>query len=262
MLDNELEALDRDANGENERRARLRIVKAEDVQLEPTAWLMRDRIPQNELAIFDGDGGIGKTTNGTVTLYTAPTTNGPVNITGGTLKLNTQDVIPTNFTGYGTSLPGYQDYFTTATRDPGWVPLSGAGGALVWQGTPVTETGGAGDTFIPLNVSTDFFSSGGFAKISLTAAGINLPAGVVLTPTVTSLVIGNTTAVSGSITSVATPVLLGGPRFQMMGPLLFWAFATDNNWRFAAAIAFVLMGTTLGLTGLDNIVIPARYWPR
>jgi len=60
----------------------------------------------------------------------------------------------------------------------------------------------------------------------------------------------------------ATPVLLGGPRFQMMAPLLFWAFSNDNNWPFAAAIAFILMGTTLGLTGLANLVIPRRYHTR
>jgi putative spermidine/putrescine transport system permease protein len=57
----------------------------------------------------------------------------------------------------------------------------------------------------------------------------------------------------------ATPVLLGGPRFQMMAPLLYWAFSGDNNWPFAAALAFILMGTTLGLTGLANVMIPRRY---
>jgi putative spermidine/putrescine transport system permease protein len=56
-----------------------------------------------------------------------------------------------------------------------------------------------------------------------------------------------------------TPVLLGGPRFQMMAPLLWWAFSNDNNWPFAGAIAFILMGTTLGLTGLANVLIPRRY---
>ena len=60
----------------------------------------------------------------------------------------------------------------------------------------------------------------------------------------------------------ATPVLLGGPRFQMMAPLLFWAFSNDNNWPFAGAIAFILMGTTLGLTGLANLAIPRRYQAR
>lgn len=57
----------------------------------------------------------------------------------------------------------------------------------------------------------------------------------------------------------ATPVLLGGPKFQMMAPLLFWAFSGANNWPFAAALAFILMVTTLGLTGLANVVIPRRY---
>ena len=57
----------------------------------------------------------------------------------------------------------------------------------------------------------------------------------------------------------ATPVLLGGPRFHMMAPLLYWAFSTDNNWPFAAAIAFILMGTTLALTVLANRMIPRRY---
>jgi putative spermidine/putrescine transport system permease protein len=57
----------------------------------------------------------------------------------------------------------------------------------------------------------------------------------------------------------ATPVLLGGPRFHMMAPLLFWAFSTDNNWPFAAAIAFILMATTLVLTLVANRMIPRRY---
>jgi putative spermidine/putrescine transport system permease protein len=57
----------------------------------------------------------------------------------------------------------------------------------------------------------------------------------------------------------ATPVLLGGPRFHMMAPLLYWAFSTDNNWPFAAAIAFILMATTLVLTVFANRMIPRRY---
>jgi putative spermidine/putrescine transport system permease protein len=57
----------------------------------------------------------------------------------------------------------------------------------------------------------------------------------------------------------ATPLLLGGPHFQMMAPLLFWAFSSDNNWPFAAAIAFILMATTLLLTAAANRLIPRRY---
>jgi putative spermidine/putrescine transport system permease protein len=57
----------------------------------------------------------------------------------------------------------------------------------------------------------------------------------------------------------ATPLLLGGPRFQMMAPLLYWAFSNDNNWPFAAAIAFILMATTLLLTVAASHLIPRRY---
>ena len=60
----------------------------------------------------------------------------------------------------------------------------------------------------------------------------------------------------------ATPVLLGGPRFHMMAPLIFWEFSNDNNWPFAGAMAFILMATTLGLTGLAHLVIPRRYRAR
>ncbi|HUN40498.1 MAG TPA: ABC transporter permease [Acetobacteraceae bacterium] len=59
-----------------------------------------------------------------------------------------------------------------------------------------------------------------------------------------------------------TPVLLGGPRFQMMAPLLFWAFSSDNDWPFAGAIAFILIATTLVLTGVANVMIPRRYRAR
>jgi putative spermidine/putrescine transport system permease protein len=57
----------------------------------------------------------------------------------------------------------------------------------------------------------------------------------------------------------ATPVLLGGPRFQMMAPLLYWAFNNDNNWPFAASIAFILMTTTLLLTAAASHLVPRRY---
>ena len=62
-----------------------------------------------------------------------------------------------------------------------------------------------------------------------------------------------------SMNAYATPVLLGGPRFQMMAPLLFWEFNTNSNWPFSAALAFILMGTTLLLTTIANRIIPQRY---
>ena len=62
-----------------------------------------------------------------------------------------------------------------------------------------------------------------------------------------------------AMNAYATPYLLGGPRFQMMAPLLYWEFAANNNWPFAAALALILMGTTLTLTACSNVLIPRRY---
>ena len=56
----------------------------------------------------------------------------------------------------------------------------------------------------------------------------------------------------------ATPVLLGGPKFKMMAPLVFGQFQL-NNWPFGAAVAFVLMTTTLLLTASANTVMQRRY---
>ena len=56
----------------------------------------------------------------------------------------------------------------------------------------------------------------------------------------------------------ATPVLLGGPKFKMMGPLVFGQFQL-NNWPFGAAISFILMAATLLLTAAANLIVQRRY---
>jgi putative spermidine/putrescine transport system permease protein len=62
-----------------------------------------------------------------------------------------------------------------------------------------------------------------------------------------------------AMNAYATPVLLGGPRFQMMGPLVYNQFVQQNNWPFGAAIAFILMTATLVLTLVANLVVQQRY---
>ncbi len=62
-----------------------------------------------------------------------------------------------------------------------------------------------------------------------------------------------------SMNAYATPVLLGGPRFHMMATQVYTEFADNNNWPFAAAIAFILMATTIILAILANRLIPERY---
>jgi putative spermidine/putrescine transport system permease protein len=61
-----------------------------------------------------------------------------------------------------------------------------------------------------------------------------------------------------SMNAYATPVLLGGPKFKMMGPLIYGQFQL-NNWPFGAAVAFVLMAATLGLTASANILVQRRF---
>ena len=62
-----------------------------------------------------------------------------------------------------------------------------------------------------------------------------------------------------AMNAYATPVLLGGPRFQMMGPLVFGQFVQQNNWPFGGAVAFILMAATLLLTAAANLLVQQRY---
>ena len=61
-----------------------------------------------------------------------------------------------------------------------------------------------------------------------------------------------------SMNAYATPVLLGGPTFKMMGPLVYGQFQL-NNWPFGASAAFVLMMATIALTATANILVQRRY---
>ena len=62
-----------------------------------------------------------------------------------------------------------------------------------------------------------------------------------------------------TMNAYATPVLLGGPRFQMMAPVVANEVLNQNNWPFGAALSFVLMVVTLALTAAANWVVARRY---
>jgi putative spermidine/putrescine transport system permease protein len=62
-----------------------------------------------------------------------------------------------------------------------------------------------------------------------------------------------------AMNAYATPVLLGGPTFHMMGPTVYNQFAGLTNWPFGAALAFVLMAATLLLTVTSNWLVHRRY---
>lgn len=61
-----------------------------------------------------------------------------------------------------------------------------------------------------------------------------------------------------AMNAYATPVLLGGPKFEMMAPLVYSQFEV-NNWPFAAAVAFILMVTTLLLTVAASLATRQRF---
>lgn len=84
-----------------------------------------------------------------------------------------------------------------------------------------------------------------FTRVLLPLALPGLLAGTILT-----FILG--------MNAYATPVLLGGPKFKMMGPLVFGQFQL-NNWPFGAAVAFILMTATLVLTATANILVQRRY---
>jgi putative spermidine/putrescine transport system permease protein len=62
-----------------------------------------------------------------------------------------------------------------------------------------------------------------------------------------------------TMNAYATPLLLGGPRFQMMAPVLANEVLNQNNWPFGGTIAFVLIGFTLMLTAVTNLAVARRY---
>jgi putative spermidine/putrescine transport system permease protein len=61
-----------------------------------------------------------------------------------------------------------------------------------------------------------------------------------------------------AMNAYATPVLLGGPRFQMMAPVVYDQISGQANWPLGSALAFVLMAVTLILTGIANALLSQR----
>jgi hypothetical protein len=95
--------------------------------------------------------------------------------------------------------------------------ITPAGGQLLSELSPGSFFDPGGSSSSPVDsparvaVSTDFFSSGGFASINLTAAGITLPANVSLNPVVSSLLRIDTPGVtpsSPSLGGLVTPTAL------------------------------------------------------
>lgn len=62
-----------------------------------------------------------------------------------------------------------------------------------------------------------------------------------------------------AVNAYATPVLIGGPSFQMMAPKVYEQAIKVFNWPFASSLAFVLMGVTFLLTLLSSAALQKKY---
>lgn len=62
-----------------------------------------------------------------------------------------------------------------------------------------------------------------------------------------------------SMNAYATPVLIGGPKFHSMAPEVYQQVQRAMNWPFGAALAFILMITTLLLTVGATALAQRRY---
>ena len=62
-----------------------------------------------------------------------------------------------------------------------------------------------------------------------------------------------------TMNAYATPVLLGGPSFRMMAPMIVTEILNKANWPFGAALAFVLLTVTVTISVLATTFIRRRY---
>ena len=96
------------------------------------------------------------------------------------------------------------------------------------------------------------------AAFSLGAGPVTMFRRVLLPRSLPGILAGTILTFILGMNAYATPVLLGGPKFKMMGPLVYGQFQL-NNWPFGASAAFILMTATLGLTAAANILIQRRF---
>jgi putative spermidine/putrescine transport system permease protein len=62
-----------------------------------------------------------------------------------------------------------------------------------------------------------------------------------------------------AMNAYATPVLLGGPSFRMMAPMIVVEIMNKANWPLGSALAFILLTTTVAISILAALFIRRRY---
>jgi len=97
------------------------------------------------------------------------------------------------------------------------------------------------------------------AAYSLGAAPMAMTRHILLPLAMPGILAGTILTFILAMNAYATPVLLGGPKFQTMGPLVYDQFIQQNNWPFGGAVSFILMVATLLLTVAANLFVQRRY---
>lgn len=83
------------------------------------------------------------------------------------------------------------------------------------------------------------------AARSLGASPFRAVLRVVLPLAMPSILAGSALVFILCVNAFATPVLLGGPQFQMMGPAIYDQITGQSNWPFGSALALILVAATL-----------------
>ncbi len=97
-------------------------------------------------------------------------------------------------------------------------------------------------------------------RLEEAASGMGAPPAIVFWRVIWPLAlpgaaIGSILCFTMSMNTYATAVLLGGPRFHMMAPLIYYEFTVRNDWAMAAVAAILLLAANLALAvGLTGVV--------
>ncbi len=165
-----------------------------------------------------------------------------------------------------------------AVRAAGWIVVFGhevfLNAALLWLGlirdpldimyTPLAVIIGITGFNLPFMVLTLQSVIEGIEE-ALEEAALGMGAGplrtfrrVTLPLSLPGIIAGTILCFILAMNAYATPVLLGGPRFQMMAPIVYDQISNQANWPLGSALAFILMAATLILTGAANALLRRR----
>lgn len=98
------------------------------------------------------------------------------------------------------------------------------------------------------------------AAMSLGQSPLRAVFSVVLPLSMPGLIAAAAICFALAMNAYATPVLIGGPSIQMMGPVVYEQIAKVQNWPFGSTLACMLMLTTVLLTIVSTRFLSRKYF--